>query len=309
MTRHLLHLHDLTPGDLHTMLDVAMDIKQHPENYYDRLRGRTLALLFEKNSTRTHLSFEIGMKQLGGFTVYMRSQDSNLRISDTWDEARVISSYVDVIMARLLQHDNLIEMADGSTVPVINGCDNKFHPAQGISDIFTIQEVFGSVEDVHVVYVGIGNNVSNSLTQATLLAGGRFTLCAPQVDPDAFDRDMYLAWSKHPNYKTVNDLEQAVQDADVLYTDTWINMEFFNDPAYAEQKKQRVKMMMPYQINEDVLAMTGNDHTLIMHCMPVHKGYEVNDSIAYHMNSVIFRQAENRLHAEKALLLWLLDAI
>ncbi len=309
MLRHLLHLHDFTPNDLVYLLDLADYLKAHPEAVPGRLQGKSLLMLFEKNSTRTHLSFEVGMKQLGGNTVYTRREYTNFNITDVWDETRVISSYVDLILARVRKHEDLVEMADASKVPVINGCDDRFHPTQALADIMTIREVLGTLDKVRVVYLGIGNNVSNSLAQATLLAGGTFTLCAPQIDPAAFDKQIYAKWTQNNNYSTNNKPEFAVRQADVLYTDTWINMEFFEDPAYESDRQRRIKMMRPYQLNEDVLEMTSKDDTLIMHCMPVHKGYEVNDTIVYHDNSVVFQQAENRLYVQQALMLWLLDAV
>lgn len=309
MLQHLINLHELTPDEMNWLIDTGIYIKNNPQAHSDALKGKTLLLLFEKNSTRTHLSFEVGMKQLGGSTVYTRGEHTNLNITEVSDEATVVSGYVDVILARMRHNEDLLALANASSVPVINGCDDRYHPTQALADLMTIKEQFGTTENVKVVYVGIGNNVSNSLGHATLLAGGNFTLCAPQIDPAAFDRERHAAWAKDPHYTTNNNLAQAVKDADVLYTDTWVNMEYFDDPAFEAEKNERIRMMQPYQLTEDVLNMTGKDHTLIMHCMPVHKGYEVNDTIVYHDNSVVFEQANNRLHVQKALLLWLMHAI
>ena len=159
-----------------------------------------------------------------------------------------------------------------------------------------------------MVYTGIANNVSNSLSMATVYAGGRFTLCVPEFDPPAIDEEQLDILRASGRYGETDDPAEAMKDADVVYTDTWINMEHFNDPAYAEEKERRIKKFQPYQINEALLKHSGRK-TLVMHCLPAHKGYEVNDSVLYHPDSVVFDQAENRLHAQKALMLWLLGKL
>jgi ornithine carbamoyltransferase len=211
-------------------------------------------------------------------------------------------------MARMMYNRDLVALADGSEVPVINGCDDRYHPAQALTDLMTIKEHLGRTKDAKVVYVGVANNVSNSLSMATIYAGGHFTLCAPEFDPPAVDEEQLAILRAHPNYEENPDPAQAMRDADAVYTDTWINMEHFNNPAYAEEKERRLKVFRPYQINEDLLKLSGKP-TLVMHCLPAHKGYEVNETVLYVPTSVIFDQAENRMHAQKALMLYLLGKL
>jgi len=291
------------------MVDRGIEIKRHPEKWYDALAHKTLAMIFQKTSTRTRFSFEVGIQQMGGNALFVPSQYTQFSIADIRDETKVISRYVDLIMARMRKNGDLIQMAEGSEVPVINGCDDRYHPAQALTDLMTIKEMLGRTEGVRVVYFGVGNNVSNSLSLATILAGGHFTLCAPEVDPDAVDEDLLDRLHNSGQYEENRDPASAVKNADVVYTDTWINMEYFEDPAYAEVKEQRIKLMQPYQLTESLVEQSGKEETLIMHCLPAHKGFEVNDSVIYHENSVVFDQAENRMHAQKALMLWLLGKL
>jgi ornithine carbamoyltransferase len=211
-------------------------------------------------------------------------------------------------MARMMYNCDLVALADGSEVPVINGCDDRYHPAQALTDLMTVKEKLGRTEGVKVVYLGIANNVSNSLSMATIYAGGRFTLCTPEFDPPAVDEEQLAMLRANPNYEENADVASAMKDADAVYTDTWVNMEHFNNPAYAEEKERRLRAFTPYQINEDLLKLSGRE-TLVMHCLPAHKGYEVNETVLYTRNSVVFDQAENRMHAQKALMLYLLGKL
>ncbi|MGF1506562.1 MAG: ornithine carbamoyltransferase [Anaerolineae bacterium] len=306
---HFLKVRDIPAGDLHHIIERGIAIKQHPETVSDALAGRTLAMLFQKTSTRTRFSFEVGMTQLGGHAIFAETRLTNLGIADVRDEGKVISRYVDLIMARMRRNTDLMLLAEGSEVPVINGLDEKYHPAQALTDVMTIHEKLGSVEGQKVVYVGIANNVSNSLAMATIMLGGRFVLCVPEHDPEARDDEHAAFLRDLDTYAETADIDEAMNGADVVYTDTWVNLEYFSDPDFAEEKERRIATFMPYQVNEDLLARSGKDTTLVMHCLPAHKGYEVNDTVLYHPNSVVFDQAENRLHAQKALMLYLLDKL
>jgi ornithine carbamoyltransferase len=272
------------------------------------MKGKTLGMIFQKNSTRTRFSFEAGMTQLGGHAIFAQTAHTHLASADIADEGKVISRYCDLIMARLRRNRDLIALAHGSEVPVINGLDEKYHPAQALTDLMTIKERLGRTEGLKIVYMGIANNVSNSLSVASVYAGAHFVLCVPEFDPECIDEEQLTMLRANRFYEESNDVQSAVAGADVVYTDTWINMEYFEDPAFAAEKKRRIKQFIPYQINETLLEATGKD-TLVMHCLPAHKGYEVNETVLYHKNSVIFDQAENRLHAQKALMLWLLGKL
>ncbi len=303
-----IKVRDISAEDFNFIIDKSIEIKNNPEPWSDSLKGKTLAMIFQKTSTRTRFSFEVGMTQLGGHAIFAQTQHTQMGIADIADEGKVISRYANLIMARMMLNRDLAALADGSEVPVINGCDDRYHPAQALADLMTIKEKLGRTKDVKIVYAGIANNVSNSLSMATIYAGGRFVLCTPESDPPAVDEEQLEILRANSNYQETADVAVAMKDADVVYTDTWINMENFNNPAYAEEKERRLKLFKPYQVNEDLLKLSGRK-TLVMHCLPAHKGYEVNESVLYHPDSVIFDQAENRLHAQKGLMLWLLGKL
>ncbi len=303
-----LRVRDISADDFNFIIDKAIEIKGNQAAWAESLKGRTLAMIFQKTSTRTRFSFEVGMTQLGGHAIFAQSQHTQMGIADIADEGLVIGRYADLIMARMMFNRDLVALAQGAEVPVINGCDDRYHPAQALTDLMTVKEKLGRTEGVKIVYLGIANNVSNSLSMASIYAGAHFTLCVPEFDPPAVDEEQLAILRASANYEETDDPIAAIQGADVVYTDTWINMEHFNNPAFAEEKERRLKQFMPYQINEDLVARSGKE-TLIMHCLPAHKGYEVNDTILYHRNSVVFDQAENRLHAQKALMLYLLGKL
>ncbi|HLV43332.1 MAG TPA: ornithine carbamoyltransferase [Aggregatilineales bacterium] len=309
MPQHFIKVRDVSADAFNHMIDKSIEIKRDPAPWHDSMRNQTLAMIFQKTSTRTRFSFEAGMTELGGHAIFAQTQHTQMGIADIADEGKVISRYAALIMARMMFNRDLIALAEGSEVPVINGCDDRYHPAQALTDLMTIKEHFGRTEGLKIVYLGVANNVSNSLSMASVYAGANFTLCVPEFDPPAVDEEQLEMLRANPLYEEVADPVEAVQGADVLYTDTWINMEHFTNPDYADEKARRIDLLSPYQINEELLARTGKDSTIVMHCLPAHKGYEVNETVLYHPNSVIFDQAENRLHAQKALMLWLVDKI
>ncbi|MCC6904721.1 MAG: ornithine carbamoyltransferase [Anaerolineae bacterium] len=304
-----LRVRDISASDFNLIVERAIAIKNNPEPWSDSLRGKTLAMIFQKTSTRTRFSFEVGMTQLGGHAIFAQTQHTQMGIADIPDEGKVISRYANLIMARMMFNRDLVALAEGSEVPVINGCDDRYHPAQALTDLMTIKEKFGRTEGLKIVYFGIGNNVSNSLAMASVYAGAQFVLCAPEIDPPALDEEQNALLDASGRYEQTTDIDRAIAGADVIYTDTWINMEHFSDPSFAAEKERRLKLFMPYQINEALLGRSGKPGTLVMHCLPAHKGYEFNETIMYHPNSVVFDQAENRLHAQKGLMLYLLGKL
>ncbi len=306
MPQHFIKVRDISAEAFNHIIDKAIEIKRTPDPWRESLRGYTLAMIFQKTSTRTRFSFEAGMTELGGHAIFAQTQHTQMGIADIADEGKVISRYAQLIMARMMYNHELVALADGSEVPVINGCDDRYHPAQALTDLMTVKEALGRTQDVKIVYMGIANNVSNSLSMAAIYAGARFTLCVPEFDPPAVDEEQLAILRASGLYEENPDPAEAMRDADVVYTDTWINMEHFNNPAFTEEKERRLKTFMPYQVNENLLKLSGRDNTLVMHCLPAHKGYEVNETVLYTPNSVIFDQAENRMHAQKALMLWLL---
>ena len=244
------------------------------------------------------------MTQMGGHAVYMDWQATNFGLGDLKDEAQVLSRYVDVIVARMKFHSELLDLASGAEVPVINGCCDRYHPCQALGDLLTISEVRGSLEGAHVVYTGILNNVCNSLIVACTKVGVKITVVTPEANPASKDDDLLDAARKTGLFYETLDLKGVVEDADFVYTDTWIDMEFFFDASYEEEKERRLEVFRPYQINE---ALLESSQAYVMHCLPAHKGYEVSPGIMNTPQCIAVDQAENRMHAQKAVLLRLVD--
>ena len=300
---HLINFKGLSGQQIMEIIDKGIEIKHNPEEYQDSLKGRTLAMIFQKTSTRTRVSFEVAMTQLGGHAIYMDWRATNFTLADIYDETQYLSRNVDCILARLLKNSDLQVMAKASRVPVINGCDEKYHPSQAIADLITMKEKKGTLKNVKLVYVGIHNNVCNSLIEACTKVGVEITTVTPIFNEPSRDDELLEEAKKTGLYKTTLDLKEAIRDADFVYTDTWVDMEFFLDPKYAREKERRIKIMMPYQINKENMA---GSNALIMHDMPIHRGYEISPEMIEDPRSIIYEQSENRLYSAKAILLKLL---
>ncbi|RLE52558.1 MAG: ornithine carbamoyltransferase [Candidatus Methanomethylicota archaeon] len=301
---HLINFKELSGQQIMEIVNKGIEIKRNPEKYQDSLKGKTLAMIFQKTSTRTRVSFEVAMTQLGGHAIYMDWRATNFTLADIYDETQYLSRNVDCILARLLKNSDLQIMAKASRVPVINGCDEKYHPTQAIADLITMKEKKGTLKNVKLVYVGIHNNVCNSLIEACTKVGVEITTVTPIFNEPSRDDELLEEARKTGLYKTTLDLKEAVRNADFVYTDTWVDMEFFLDPKYAKEKERRIKMMMPYQINKENLA---GSNAWIMHDMPIHRGYEISPEMIEDPRSIIYEQSENRLYSAKAILLKLLD--
>jgi ornithine carbamoyltransferase len=280
-----------------------LKVKKSPVDYEFVLEDNSLAMIFQKTSTRTRLSFEVAMTQLGGHSIYMDWMTTNLVLADLGDEMRSISGYVDAIMARVLRNSELRAMAEASSVPVINGCDEKYHPCQIIADLVTIKEKKGKLKGLKLAYIGVHNNICNSLIEGCTRTGMKIVTVTPVVNEASVDEELLEAAKATGLYENSIDIKAAVEDSDVVYTDTWVDMEFFVDEKFKKEKEKRVKLMLPYQVNRKLLGKTD---ALIMHDMPIHRGYEIADDIINDPNSVIYIQSENRLHSAKAILLKLL---
>jgi len=300
---HLLTLKDWTSEEIKEVIDKSIEVKKNPDKYRTSLEGKSLAMIFQKTSTRTRVSFEVAMTQLGGHGLYMDWRTTNLVLADIRDETRYLSRNVDCIMARLLKHSDLKAMAEASRVPVINGCDEKYHPCQAISDLMTIKEKKGSLKGLKLVYIGVHNNVCNSLIEGCTKVGMNITTVTPMVNEPSFDKELVEKAKRTGLYGTTMNVKQAVKDCDIVYTDTWVDMEFFFDPKFKEEKEKRIKLMMPYQVNRELLK---DSEALIMHDMPIHRGYEITADLIESPNSIIYDQSENRLHSAKGILLKLL---
>ncbi len=305
--RHIPHLKDLNAGEITDILDRAALIKANGQDYLELLKGHSLAMLFQKTSTRTRVSFEVGMTELGGHGVYVDWMTSNFVLSGIEHETEYLSRNVSCIMARLLHHSDLQKIIGASQVPVINGCDEKFHPCQALTDILTVREHFeDDLANARLTYVGVQNNVSNSLVIICDKLGINLTLATPEQNDngESSDADVQRIVSSSSRIRHTTDPVDAVRDADFVYTDTWIDMQYFNNPAHQEENAARLKQMMPYQLNKALLA---DVNCRVMHDMPIHDGFEITAELVADPRSVIYLQAANRLHAQKGLLWWLFE--
>jgi len=302
---HIPHLKQLSSDQIRSILQKAHEIKQSPADYRTALAWHSLAMIFQKTSTRTRVSFEVAMTELGGHAIYIDWETSNFVLSGIDYETEYLSRNVSCIMARLLRHKDLETITTHSKVPVINGCCEKFHPCQALTDIMTINEHSDKdLADVTLMYVGVQNNVSNSLSVICDKLGVKLILATAQQDDNGESRDAeveelirssrYISSVGHPS--------EAVSEADFIYTDTWIDMQYFNNPANKEENEAKLKLMMPYQVNKDLI---GDLPLKIMHDMPIHDGFEISADVVRDKRSIIFEQAANRLHAQKGLLWWL----
>ena len=301
---HLVTLKDWTSEEVAQVLEVALSVKRSPGDFAQALRGQTLALLFQKTSTRTRCSGEVGVTQMGGHAIYLDWRATNFGLADLGDEIRVLSGYADQVLVRFLQHADVVRAAEVSTAPVMNGCCDRYHPLQALADLMTIQELFGHLDGVRLTYVGVLNNVCNSLIAAALKTGLRVCVVAPESNPAAVDAELYEAAEQDGLYHREDDFALALRSSDIVYTDTWIDMEYFTDPTFAAEKQRRSKLFEPYRVTRQVLQ--GLD-LRIMHCLPAHRGYEIEGELLGDPRSVVFQQAENRLHSQKAVMLKLAE--
>jgi ornithine carbamoyltransferase len=300
---HLISFKELSGKKLVEIIDKGIEIKHNPGKYRKSLDGKSLAMVFQKTSTRTRVSFEVAMTQLGGHALYIDWRTTNFALADVSDETQYLSRNVDCIMARLLKNSDLWSMAEASRVPVVNGCDEKYHPSQAIADLITVKEKAGRLKGVKLVYVGIHNNVCNSLVEGCTKTGVKLTTVTPLFNEPSRDEKLLKDAKKTGLWKSTLNVKEAVKDADFVYTDTWVDMEFFTDAKFAAEKEKRIKLMMPYQLNKELLR---GSEAYMMHDMPIHRGYEITADVINSRKSVIFEQSENRLYSAKAILLKLL---
>ncbi len=302
--KDFLTIRDFTTDELQHFLDLARDIKAKPADFAASLKGRTLALIFEKPSLRTRVTFDVGIQQLGGFSIYLSPAEINLgKRESLYDVAKNLERMVQGIMIRTFGHDIVEKMAEYARIPIINGLTDFSHPCQAMADYLTILEHKGTLAGLKVAYVGDGNNVANSLMFAAARFGVHIAIGTPKgYEPKA----EVIAWTKEHGEATgstcliTNDAAEAVGGADVVYTDVWASM---GQEAEAHARKA---VFRPYQVNSSLFRLAKAD-ALFMHCLPAHRGDEVTDDVIDSPNSVVFPQAENRLHAQKAIMLELMQ--
>jgi ornithine carbamoyltransferase len=301
--RHCLTLFDLSADEITHLIEQTARLKKaHGRGKRKQtLKGRVLGLVFEKPSLRTRVSFEAAIAQLGGTSVYTAGKDVGLGIRESVpDFARVMSAYVDAVVLRTFSHETVETFAQYATVPVINGLSDGYHPCQALADLFTVYEVFGGVEGKTLAFVGDGNNVARSVAIACGKLGVHFVLAAPEGY--GFDEPFLQAYRRQiPEGKILQNGKpaHAVEHADIIYTDVWTSM------GQEEEREERLRKFAGYQVNADLLKLAP-PHARVMHCLPAHRGEEVTSDVLDGEHSVVFQQAANRMHAQKALLEWLL---
>ncbi|ALS24454.1 MULTISPECIES: ornithine carbamoyltransferase [Paenibacillus] len=299
--RDFIGLVDYAPEEIEYLIHLAIELKkkQKAGEVYQPLKGKTLGMIFEKSSTRTRVSFEVGMYQLGGHALFLSKNDLQIGRGETiHDTAQTMSRYLDGIMIRTYAHRTVIELARGATVPVINGLTDLSHPCQALADYQTIFEKKGRLQGLKVAYIGDGNNMVHSLLMGAAKLGVNFAVATPEgyePDKEVLEMSRDMASKMGASIYVGTDPKEAIADADVVYTDVWASMGF-----EAEQKEREIAFKH-YQVNDELVKYAKKDY-LFMHCLPAHRGEEVSESVIDGPNSVIFDQAENRLHAQKAVM-------
>lgn len=305
MKKDFLDIVDHTGDELKGLLDLAVDLKKEYFSGQNApvLKGKVLAMIFQKPSLRTRVSFDMGMRHLGGDALYLSPAEIGLgKRESIADIARVLSGYVQGIMARVFEHEHILELAKWSSVPVINGLSDHSHPCQALADAMTIYEYYGKIKGINVTYVGDGNNVAVSLMQICAKLGANFTI----ANPEGYSMPASTIVAAHEIAKNsgsiltiIQDPHLAVKNADVIYTDTWTSM------GQEEESKIREQVFPPYQVNEQLVS-EANPDVIVLHCLPAHRNQEITDAVADGPHSKLFPQAHNRLHAQKAILYQLL---
>ncbi|HYG61778.1 MAG TPA: ornithine carbamoyltransferase [Thermoanaerobaculia bacterium] len=305
--RHLISDHDLSAAEVAGLFKLAADVKANPEKYSGALTRKSLGMIFEKSSTRTRVSFEVGMVQMGGHALFLSSRDIQLgRGEPISDTAQVLSRYVDGIMARVFAHQTVADLARFGTVPVINGLSDDLHPCQALTDYFTLTEVFGSdLKGRKLAYVGDGNNMAMSLMLTASRVGMDFAVASPK----GYEvREPYLGQARRAaeeagtRLELTDDPRQAVKDASAVYTDVWASM------GQEQEAQKRLKDFQGFIVDEKLMSGARQD-AIFLHCLPAHRGEEVAAEVADGPQSRIYDEAENRLHVQKAILLWLMAGV
>ena len=302
--RHFLTLNDFSKDEIIEILNLAFEIKKEAKarNFKPYLKNQKLAMIFEKSSTRTRVSFEVGMNELGGHALFLSSRDIQLgRGEPIKDTARVISRMCDLIMARVNRHETLIELAEFSRVPVINGLSDKFHPVQLMADLMTIVERGIETPKIKAAYVGDGNNMAHSWLMAASKLGFELRIATPkgyEADPQILAQAQENAKISGAKILITNDIKEAVAGANVVTTDTWVSM------GQEAEKEQRIRDFAGFCVDESLMSLAEKD-AIFLHCLPAYRGYEIGEAVFEAHADEIFAEAENRLHAQKGVMVWL----
>jgi len=303
MKKDFVSIKDLSTKEIEEIFSLTDQLKKNKAKFNSVLAGKTLALIFQKPSNRTRVSFSVGMYQLGGNAIYLAPNEINLGVRESVEDvAKTLSRYVDGIVLRTFEHKNVVDLANFATVPVINGLSDFSHPCQALADVYTAKEKLKKIKGATLAYVGDGNNVCNSLLFACAKVGLNINAGCPKgFEPDkgVVEEAIAIAKVNGASVNVFNDPKEAVKGADVIYTDVWTSM------GQEKEAEERKIIFKDYQVNSDLIKMANKD-CLIMHCLPAHRGEEITDEAMESANSVVFDEAENRMHVQKAILIKLL---
>jgi ornithine carbamoyltransferase len=304
--KHLISIHDLTVNEIMEIFRLSERLKKELKAgiRHPLLKDKTLGMIFTKSSTRTRVSFEVGMYQLGGYSLFLSANDIQLGRGETiYDTAQVLSRYIDGIMIRTFDQSDVEDMAKYGSIPVINGLTDLMHPCQVLADLFTIYERKGRLKGLKLAYVGDGNNVANSLLHGCAKVGMDIAVGSPKgfwCNEDIVKQSIEDAKLSGSKIVLTEDPVEAVLDADVVYTDTWVSM------GQEAEKEQKIKIFTNYQVNKELFSKAKDD-AIFLHCLPAYRGYEVTDEVIDGPNSAVFDEAENRLHVQKAIMVLLMS--
>jgi ornithine carbamoyltransferase len=299
--KHLISIYDLTLDEINEIFELSVLMKKclKEGNEHSYLKGKTLGMIFAKSSTRTRVSFEVGMYQLGGYPLFLSSNDIQLGRGETiYDTAQVLSRYLDGIMIRTFGHKDVLDLARYGSIPVINGLTDLMHPCQVLADLFTVYEKRSCLKGLKLAYIGDGNNMAHSLLHGCSKVGMDIAVATPkefECNNSIINEAMEDAKISGANILITNDPSKAIYNADVVYTDTWVSM------GQEIEKAERINIFKPYQINSELFSLAKSD-ALFLHCLPAYRGFEVTNDIIDGPNSVVFDEAENRLHVQKAIM-------
>ncbi len=306
--KDLLSITDLSKNEMLELFDIASKLKKNVKNGIEHhyLKGKALAMIYEKPSLRTRVTFEIGIYQLGGYGIYLAPSDIKLgKRESVADVARNLSRWVDGIMARTFSHNTIVELAENASIPVINGLSDYEHPCQILADYLTILEHKNRVDGLKLAFIGDGNNVANSLLYASAILGSDFSIASPvgyEINPSIFNKAKEIADRTGVKLLQTNSPEEAVQDADIIYTDVWTSM------GEEAEREERIKRFKKYQVNNKLLEYARKD-VIVMHCLPAHRGEEITSDVLDGPHSVVLDESENRLHIQKAILVKLMGSV
>jgi ornithine carbamoyltransferase len=303
--KHLISIHDVTSDEIKQIFKLAQTLKRQLKEglQHHLLSGKTLGMIFSKSSTRTRVSFEVGIYQLGGYPLFLNLSDIQLGRGETIsDTARVLSRYLNAIMIRTYNHSDVEELAKHSSIPVINGLTDLAHPCQALTDLFTVYENRHSLKGLKLAYIGDGNNVANSLLQACSKLGMDISVATPQgygCNKNIIEIAKQDAQSSGSKIILTNNPEEAIHNADVVYTDTWVSM------GQEDEKQKRINIFRKYQVNAELFSK-ANEHAMFLHCLPAYREYEVTEDVIDGPNSFVLEEAENRMHIQKAIMVMLM---